>query len=373
MKKLLGLLLFITVTLGVYAQTDNTPPRRIRLRNIGKDSINLSFNEYYALIEDSCADIIRYGHLNIKEHKFIGAFKDVSALDTSIMLAEGNYTPDGLKNGLFTAHYINGSVRSKGYFKNNKLDGHWETFYENEKPAMVFEVENDVVRIIDSWDAEGKKVIENGKGTYQVNLGKVSSKGKLENGLPDGTWHSFKTDDAAQIDLAEESFKKGKFQKGTSATGAYTDTSRIILFNIESLPYVHAEKLLTSSVPCNGVRRKHIVRAQFPGGRQAFSQYINQIVNPVLKRYNLKNIIGKLVFDGEVSEAGIIGHITSREAFDGSMARGIMDELHKLPALQPATADGKPVTEKFTITFTFQFSRFRFGYKFLPITQQDVQ
>jgi antitoxin component YwqK of YwqJK toxin-antitoxin module len=373
MKKLLGLLLFLTVTLGVYAQNDNTPPRHIRLRNIGKDSINLSFNEYYALIEDSCADIIRYGHLNIKDRKFMGAFKDVSALDTSIVLLEGNYTPDGLKNGLFTAHYINGSLRSKGYFKNNKLDGHWETYYENEKPAMVFEAQNGIVRIIDSWDAEGKKVIENGKGAYQVNLGKVSSKGKLENGLPDGTWHSFKTDDAAQIDLAEESFKKGIFQKGTSLMGAYTDTSRIVLFNIESLPYVHAEKLLTSSVPCNGVRRKHIVRAQYAGGRAAFSQYINQAVLPVIRRFNIKNTIGKLVFDGEVSEIGIIGHITSRVAFDGNMARQIMDELHKLPALQPATADGKPVVEKFIITFTFQLGRFKFGYQFLPITQQDVQ
>jgi len=229
------------------------------------------------------------------------------------------------------------------------------------------------VRIIDSWDSEGKKVIDNGKGTFQVNLGKISSKGKLENGLPDGTWHSFKTDNSAQIELAEETFKNGVFQKGKSPIGAYTDTSRITLFNLESLPYIHAEKLLTSSVPCNGMRRKHIVRAQFKGGRQAYSQYINQLAVQAVRKFNIRNAIGKLTFDGDISEEGTIHHISSRLAFDGSLSRAIMDELYKLPALEPATADGKPVPEKFTITFTFQFGRFRFGYKFLPITQQDVQ
>jgi len=326
------------------------------------------------LIEDSCAQIIRHGHLNIKERKFIGKFKDVSKLNPSLITSEGTYTDDGLKNGLFIAHYLNGNLRSKGAYKNDKYDGHWETYYDNGKPELVFEANDDTIRIINSWNAAGKKIIDNGKGTYQVNIAPITWKGKLENGKPDGTWHAFKTDDVTETSLADEYFKKGVFQKGNSPVKSYTDASRIILINPETLPFTRTEKLRISLVPCNGVKRKHIVLAQYDNGKSSFSEFINLAVGPYISRSNIKDFTDKLVIEGEISEDGRIVNLQSKSiAFHEEFTRGLINQFHNVPALQPATADGKPVKEKFSITFTFNAGVYFYSYSFFPIDQNSLK
>src|SRR5476651_1784816 len=102
MKFLFVVIPLITVALYVTAQEAQPakPKRHISLHITGKDSIDLSLNGDFDLIEDSCADIIRHGHYDRKEHKFKGKFTDVSVADSSLVLTEGNYTDDGLKNGV---------------------------------------------------------------------------------------------------------------------------------------------------------------------------------------------------------------------------------------------------------------------------------
>jgi hypothetical protein len=41
-----------------------------------------------------------------------------------------------------------------------------------------------------------------------------------------------------------------------------------------------------------------------------------------------------------------------------------------LPALEPATIDGKPIAQKFRITITFDNGQYSFKYIFLPIESE---
>jgi len=370
MKSLFSLFLFISVVTGLNAQTvtRNIVSRKIQFRTIGRDSVNLNLNEDYDMIEDSCSLIIRQGHFNLKDRKFVGKFKDISKLDPSVVVSEGSYTVDGLKDGSFTSNYLNGKLRSKGSYKNDKYEGKWEIYYQDGKPELVFEARNDTITIINAWETDGKKTVDNGKGTYQVIVGAISWKGKLENGRPDGTWHAFKTDDATQNSMASESFKKGIFQKGNSPINSYTDASRINLINPDALPFNRAEKLHASLVPCNGLKNKHVVNAQYKDGLSSFSQYIADLARPAISRFNIASYQSSLTLVGDVSEQGqIVGLKTAEGSFNLSLAQAIINELHSLPPLLPATVDGKPVKQSFTITFTFSNGMYSFGYKFLPV------
>ena len=370
MKSFFILIILLSAITCLKAQTipATRVQRVIRFHTIGKDSIDLNFNEDYDMIEDSCAVIVRHAHINMRERKFFGKFTDISKLDPSVVLSEGTYTTDGLKTGLFVSRYLNGNLKSKGAYKNDKFDGRWETYYEDTKPALIFEAANDSIRIINAWGTDGKKIIDNGNGTYASNLGSITWKGKLDNGIPNGTWHAYKTDDATQTSLAEESFKKGKFQKGNSPLKInYTDVSRILLINPETLPFARAEKLRISAIPCNGLKRKHLVNAQFRDGMSSFTLYVTDAVRPVFSTVDLRLYQGTLILEGDVSEQGIIENLKPSNAFNTGLAQAIIREMRKLPLLQPASADGKPVKQGFTINFTFTNGLYTLSYRFLPI------
>ncbi|WP_448700360.1 toxin-antitoxin system YwqK family antitoxin [Mucilaginibacter sp. AW1-3] len=345
--------------------------RRVRINFVGKDSVNLALNEDFDMIEDSCSQIVRHGHL--KQRKFFGPFTDVSRIDPSLILTEGNYSADGLKDGPFISHYLNGKLQAKGNFKNNQYDGHWEIFYDDDKPKLTFDANNGDITITDAWDEKGSKTIVNGKGTYRVDIANIYWRGKLLNGKPDGTWKAYKTDDATNTDIISESYKNGVFQKGKGPLGEYTDAPRMILIPTDKLPFTRAEKLRISAVPCNGVKRKHIVNAQYQNGLSAFSEEIKQVVSPYLGRVNLQPYDDKMVVEGEVTESGKIGRLDTNSPFNPDIARGLVQQLNRLPPLQPATADGKPITQKFTITFTFQRGMYSFSYRFLPIDQSTLK
>lgn len=341
--------------------------RRIHLNFIGKDSINLALNEDFDMIEDSCSQIIRHAHLKKQSRKFYGPFKDVSRLDSSLVLTEGNYTDDGLKDGPFITRYLNGKLQAKGSYKNNKYDGHWELFYDDGKPKLSFDANGDEISIADAWDEKGNKTVINGKGNYRVDIGSMYWKGKLLNGKPDGTWKAYKTDDATNTDIISESYKNGVFQKGKAPLGEYTDAARMTLVPANKLPFTRAEMLRISAVPCNGVKRKHIVNAQYRNGFSAFSEEIKQLITPYLSKVDLASYDNTLVIEGVVAESGNVGHLDSHTPFNESIARGLIMQLTRLPSLEPATADGKPITQKITITFNFTRGMYSFSYRLLPI------
>ncbi|MES2277464.1 MAG: hypothetical protein V4592_15680 [Bacteroidota bacterium] len=363
---LIPLFCLLTIT---YANAQTTP-RMVRFRTIGRDSINLALNEDYQMIEDSCATIIRYAHYNTGKRIFFGKFKDVSKQNPSLVLSEGTYTADGIKDGEFVSRYVNGNLQSKGVFKDGKYDGKWELNYENGKPRMTFEASNGLIKFVDVWNEKGSKTIDNGKGSYTVNLGSITWAGKLDNGRPDGTWKAYRTDDASQSTMIKESFKKGEFQKGANSISEYVDASRIVFFNTDMLPYVNAEKMMVSPTACGEAKQKHIVNAQYREGASAFSQEIGRLVSPYLGTVNIAPYNDQLILDGVVSKSGSIANLRYTSIFSEEIARGLVNQLRRLPLLQPAMADGKPVEQKITITFTFRLGSYSFSWRLLPITQK---
>lgn len=355
---------------GQSLTTTNNPTlkRHVPFTYLTKDSVAISLNSEFDRIEDSCSEVIRYVRIHMPGRKFFGPVKDVSKLDSALILTEGTYLADGLKDGYFITHYLNGNLQAKGNFKNNLYDGKWEMYDEDGRPKLTFEAHEKDVKIIDAWDSKGIKQVDQGKGNFRVELGVLYWQGKLVNGKPDGTWRAIKTDDATQTAIVTENFKNGFFVKGSDPTGPYKDSSRIVLVPADYLPFTRAERMRISSVPCNGVKRRHLVRAQYSEGTTAFSDAIKRIVSPYLRRFNLKTYDTNLTLTGEVNESGIITRLIPENAFADELVRGLILQLKGLPPLQPATADGKPIVQKVSITFTFYQGLYHFSYHFLPFS-----
>ncbi|HUS00784.1 MAG TPA: hypothetical protein VMY77_03615 [Chitinophagaceae bacterium] len=353
MKNILFIILLcVFINLCTAAQTPSK--RSIRFHNLGNDSINLSFNEEYYLIEDSCAQIVRYGHMNLRQRMFFGSFKDISKDYPDIIIAEGNYTNTGLKDGSFITHYLNGALQAKGEYRENKVFGKWEFYYPDGRPKLFFDASTNDIKIKEAWDEKGKKIVDKGNGNFTATAGNIAWAGKLNNGTPDGTWKAMKINDRTNTVLAKEKFKESKFIEGSGIGGDYTDLSRISLLNEADLPFVNAEKIRISPVPCNGVKRKQIVNAQYKEGFQQFSERIKDLVSPCLRTVDLKPYDSELELAGEVSVKGEISRLLHTNAFDDKIASGLERVLTRLPFLEPALADGKPVPQK--IVFTFKFT-----------------
>jgi len=364
--KICLVLTFACLVLSIACIAQASQRRNVRVQHLGKDSVKLTLNEEYYLIEDSCAQIIRYAHYDFNQRLFTGKFTDVSRLDSNQVISAGEYNERGLKNGEFVSYYLNQNQQAKGSFKDNKFTGKWELFYEDGKPKLSFEATGDELKIIDAWDAEGKKIVDNGNGPYKANLGNIYWTGKLTGGKPDGKWKAMKTDDRTNTELVTEKFKNGQFQQGDGPAGTYKDASRILLVSELELPFVNAEKLRVSPVPCNGVKRKRIVNAQYSNGVASFSEAIKQLVTPYLSKVDLRPFDTEVTFNGEVSETGDITLTNYTMGIDDKIASGLQRELRLLPHLEPALADGKAIAQKFTITFKFSKGFYSFTYRFLP-------
>jgi hypothetical protein len=375
MKKLLVLLVMGAVYCSVArAQKSDSNriviKRRVTITFIEKDSVNLALNESFDRIEDSCSVITRYGHLSRKTRKFFGNFKDVSTQNPALVLTEGHYSDDNLKDGSFVTHYLNGNLQAKGNFKNDHYDGRWEIYYDDGKPRVTFEANGSVVKIINAWDDKGKQIVTDGKGTYRADVGSIYWEGKLVNGLPDGSWSAINAGDVTKVEIVTEKFKNGVFQKGSSPAGAYTDASRLTLVNDDMLPFVEAEKMHIGR-PCNSIKRLAKVRAQYPNGRDAYLQYVKDVLRPVFNRIEIRDIEVQLSIDGEIAENGVLDKLNSNSPlFD--LSRRLINELRRLPAFVPATIDGKPAREKFRIDFDIhKRGLYRYSLHFLEIENDE--
>ena len=170
--------------------------------------------------------------------------------------------------------------------------------------------------------------------------------------------------------LGYESFKHGVFHEGNFQFYKYQDSSRIKLFNSE-LAFLNAETLLLSSVPCNGTKHKHIVGAQYRDGSYAFKLILNDRLHPYFKRIDLTNIECNIEITGRISETGSLIDLKDNGLSYNNyqtIARGIIYNLTNLPLLNPATADGKPISQGFSMSIKIFGGRYSFTYRFLSIT-----
>ena len=355
----------LLLTFTTFAQ--NRQQRRISMKNLGSDSLHIPFNESYYLIEDSCAQIIRQARFNAGQRNFYGRFKDVSVANPDLVVAEGSYTSDGQKEGEFTSYHLNGKPQASGSFKEDKLDGEWHLFYESGNPKLTFTASEDVITIVDAWDENGTKVVDKGTGKYQVNLSMIIWKGKLIDGKPTGTWTATAPNDRTNKIRATEKFKEGIFVRGTGPIGNYTDASRIMWFSRSEIPFLNAETMTISFASCNSKARKTIVGAQYKNGADSFSEEIKKVASACLNGVDLKPYEDELHIKGEISEDGRLVELKYTNAFNDRIATGLVRALARLPLLEPALADGKPIRQKFEISFKFHQGLYYFNYRFLPI------
>lgn len=350
-------------THGSAQNNGQRPYRSVHFDFIAKDSINLSLNNDYDLIEDSCSLVKRYAHIDMRIRKFVGKIRDVSRVDTTITVTEGFYNVNGQKEGLFTIHYLNGQLQAKGNFKNDQYDGKWEVYYDDGKPKVFFEANDTGVMVTDSWDEKGKKVVENGNGVYSSSLGSLYWKGKLLGGKPDGTWALY-TNDKSRSELASEKFTAGAFTKGKSPGGDYSDRSRFELIPKNMLSFIRAEALKVSAVPCNPVKRKSYAGAQYKYGMQAYSDELVNAVAAYFYYIDVKHFTNKFTIEGEINEEGYITNLNCYDSFNQTISGGLIRCLKSTPPLEPAMIDGKPVKQKVNFVFKFTQGTYIFNYGF---------
>ncbi|RYY35938.1 MAG: hypothetical protein EOP46_08270 [Sphingobacteriaceae bacterium] len=353
-------LLSITLSFNASAQES-----RIVVRSIGKDSINLPLDINYYLTKETCADIIRYGHFNFEKGIFLGKIKDVSNTNANLILTEGNYNKNGEKDGEFVVYNPKGTLQAKGSFKNNRYTGKWEMYFEDGKPQMVFEVNNDEFTITSIWDERGRKIIDNGVGTYRtVSEEGIILSGKLLNGKPEGKWTL--SNATLNRPLVTEYYKKNQFVKGETLMGPYTDKSKLVLIEPNLLKFTRAERMMATSTPCAGSLIQ-VQSAKYKNGIDAFGDIIARSVTEYLNTVDLSIYNNKMIIEALIYEDGTIKNFKGISAFNNTILRGIIGKLQNLPPLQPATINGKPVQQKFRIEFTFNQGTYNFTFEFLPL------
>ena len=168
------------------------------------------------------------------------------------MSSSGTFSEEGKLNGPLVINYLDGTKKTSGNVINGVLQGKWEFFFANGKKELEYEYVEGVGKILNAWDITGKQIITNGKGAYRVDIDKIYWEGKLDGGLPDGTWRSKLKQDNSGTILSTESFKNGVLIKGTSSLGNYNDVSKIILQPNHLLTVLRANEYRISMAACDG-------------------------------------------------------------------------------------------------------------------------
>jgi len=357
---------FYTILLAALSSLPAIAQRNIKFNTFGADSIRLTFNKDYFFIEDSCAKIIRYTRFNFRDRKFIGAFKDVADGNPSLVIGEGNYNDAGQKDGEFSEYYLNGNLLGKGDFKDDKYTGKWVFYFEDGQPQLTFEVRDSSIYIIDAWNDKRKKTLDNGNGTYEVDVFGYKWSGKIIKGRPDGAWLCTSIQNEDEAPIATEHFVNGQFANGKNFSGIYVDSSRFAFINNNMLPMLNAEKLKISAIGCTIPVTSKIISALYDYGNDDFSDQIKQAVGSYIGRLHGH---GYITIAGEVNEKGALVDLKNTATYSADLnSKDLIVVLERLPLLNPATVNGKPVKQGFTITFDVNPGLYSFSYRFLPIT-----
>ncbi|RFZ95293.1 hypothetical protein D0C36_07125 [Mucilaginibacter conchicola] len=344
------------------ASAQNTRIKReITIKIIDRDSVVLHYDNEFALTDDTCSKITRFGHFS-EDQKLDGAFEDHNSANPTILLTKGAYT-EGLKQGPFIINFPDGKLQAKGEFKNNRFFGKWEVFYANDKPRIFFEADGNAIKITDAWDEKGVKTIANGSGFLKTNDGITIWQGKLVNGLPDGTWKSKRVRDDENVNT--EYYKNGAFQSGHSLIKEYTDSTRLALVTTNMFKFVQAERFLISTADCDGNKTEEYSDAHYSSRMDfPFSTYLSNSINNALSGLDITAFDGRVIIEGEFGKDGAVKNLRTRETISEVVTEAVKKQIRQLPALVPATINGKPAKQKFSVTILMSNRTYRFSYQF---------
>lgn len=196
----LGLFLF---PLTIFAQNANE--QKIFLDSLWNETAEGN-HKYYRVIESYDPTTELY---NIKDHYKSG-----------VLQMEGHSkTKDGAtKQGAFVFYYENGKTKSKTNYSKSKLVGIDEQWYDNglkKSEGEYFETEKGFLtdyKMYQYWNPEGKQMVTNGVGAFEVKTEKFSDSGRIQNGLKEGEWIGTYINNCSYT----ENYYKGELVTGTS-------------------------------------------------------------------------------------------------------------------------------------------------------------
>ncbi len=173
------------------------------------------------------AQVKSVGNYN-KKGKPVGIFRAYSPEGTissskiyleGVLIGEGGIVNEaGVKQGLWTYYYTDGSIRSKGHYKNGKKIKDWIYYHPNGKVEQKGKYQDDG-RLTGVWNwyyesgnLEREESFRRGKedGIFveYSDTGKVLAKGEFLDGLEEGEWYYYVGDHR------EEGNYEGGYQTG---------------------------------------------------------------------------------------------------------------------------------------------------------------
>jgi hypothetical protein len=126
-------------------------------------------------------------------------------------------------------------------------------------------------------------------------------------------------------------------------------------------------RLVKAQTAADSTTARRVTRAQFHNGRYAFDEALRQILTPYFTKTGMARYRGSgwLTLTGKVTEQGNIINLVADNEYNSEFVSGLVNRLSLLPALQPATINGKPIKERFMIAINFETGYYSFQYHFL--------
>jgi antitoxin component YwqK of YwqJK toxin-antitoxin module len=173
---LLGLFL---LPLSMLAQNVNEP--KAYLDSLWNEATEAN-HKYYRIIEsyDSTTELY-----NIKDFYKSGVLQ---------MEGHSKTKDDYTKEGEVAFYYENGNKKSKTNYIKSRLIGRDEQWYENglkKSEGQYFESQTGFLtnyKMDQYWTNEGKQIVTDGAGLFEIKNDKFSDSGTIKNGLKEGEW-----------------------------------------------------------------------------------------------------------------------------------------------------------------------------------------
>lgn len=352
MKRILPLVFFVLSINALHSQTIDSSdfeaePTSIYdvIRMLGTDTVMFYYSEQWNLVKPVCATVFRISRVDTVKFNFTGKFTDYYTYDSTVAI-EGNYA-NGIKAGKFNIYFPNGQLEQSGNYVNNKKSGIWEYYYPSGIKRQVFDFRDNEILILEFWNEEGMKLVDEGNGqyfTYESLEEFKKTSGEVLNGRKHGTWKNIIVSRNMTTNI--ENYKEGKLLKGKmiSVAGGIEPYKNRTYCPIEFDPtFLRAEKFLASA--CIRKQQNTWEFSTYPGGRERFMHQISE----------------KLVLEGSSVKRGVI-KVQMTIDYDGKMTNFIpvsstgyewelIRVLRTMDVWTPTKVNGEPTTQAKLVSF----------------------
>ncbi|OOQ61819.1 energy transducer TonB [Mucilaginibacter pedocola] len=223
-------------------------------------------------------------------------------------------------HGICMDYYPNGKKKEVKHFYKGKIVGPDTTFFSNTNAYNVTLYTQDGERLNTCTDTTGKKLAENGNGTW-IEYGEQNDTfiGQIVNGQKEGVWIRRYPDDNTQY--------KAEFKNGVEQPGTQRRKEDEVLTAVNQQP-------------------------RFGGSENALNYFLARNVRyPDHARKN--KITGKVILGFVVEKNGMLSNFKVLSSPDESLSQEALRVTKLLPVWIPGMVNGKPVRVNFTIPVAF--------------------